>query len=59
MNDNDKPQRISIDEPERLLQNEEQRPIRILPDGSIVAEADGSVEPRKPLTQHHYLGGEY
>jgi len=50
--------RITIDELAQLLQQDEETPIRILPDGTICA-GEGKRPTRPPLTQHHYMGNEY
>lgn len=55
----DKPERLSIDELERLLQNDEETPIEILPDGTIRAGKGERRPIRPPLIQHHYMGEEY
>ena len=55
-------QQSKIDELERLLNNEEDTPIQILPNGEIreVGRATASeIGTKKPLTMRENLGGEY
>lgn len=51
----------TIDELEKLLDEEENTPIEILPNGEIRALGEGSAELRgeKPITMREDLGGEY
>jgi hypothetical protein len=51
----------TIHELEQILDNEEDTPIEILPNGEIRALNKGSAElgGRKPLTMREDLGGEY
>lgn len=51
----------TIDELERLLQNEEDVPVEILPNGEIRAKGTSERELRgkKPITMKEQLGGEY
>lgn len=51
------PKRTTIAELEQLMQREDVT-LEIRPDGTVVTHP-GAPEPRKPLTQHHYLGDEY
>jgi hypothetical protein len=56
------PQKASIDELERLLNEEEDTPIQILPNGEIRQEGNASASEmggKKPLTMKENLGGEY
>jgi len=51
----------TIHELEQLLENEEDVPIEILPNGEIRAMGEGSAElqGKKPITMREDLGGEY
>ena len=52
----------TIDELEKLLQNEEDVPVEILPNGEIrarYATSSGELGGKKPLTFRENLGGEY
>jgi hypothetical protein len=56
------PQKASIDDLERLLNEEEDTPIQILPNGEIRQEGNASASEmggKKPLTMKENLGGEY
>lgn len=50
--------RMSIDELEGILQQDEDAPIEILPDGTVRATGRRRGK-RKPLTLKQALGGEY
>ena len=51
----------TINELEKLLDEEENTPIEILPNGEIRALGEGSAElqGKKPITMREDLGGEY
>ncbi len=52
----------TIDELERLLQNEEDVPVEILPNGEIRAKgatSSSELQGKKPITMKEQLGGEY
>ncbi len=51
----------TIDELEKLLEEEEDVPIEILPNGEIRAQDEGAAElqGKKPITMREDLGGEY
>ena len=54
--------RPTIAELEAILQNEEEVPIEILPNGEVREKGQTSLQEtggRKPLTMREYLGGEY
>lgn len=53
--------KITIDELEQLLEEEEDIPIEILPNGEIRALNKGAAElqGQKPVTMREDLGGEY
>ncbi len=53
--------RPTITELEAILQNEEEVPIEILPNGEVRAKGTSTQElgGRKPLTMREDLGGEY
>ena len=52
--------RPTIDELEALLNSDSDTSLTILPNGEIVATAEGrSTSPLKPLTMRENLGGEY
>lgn len=53
------PRKLTLDQIEYLLEHEDDVAITILPNGEVVATADGSEKPRKPLTYRENLGGEY
>lgn len=52
------PERMTIDELEKLLQSDDEAAIEILPDGTV-KRAKGERGKRKPLTLKQNLGGEY
>lgn len=52
-----KPERLSIDEIESILQREDEEPLEILPNGKI--RRGGRKVTEKPLTMRENLGGEY
>jgi hypothetical protein len=52
------PERMTIDELEKLLQREDEAPIEILPNGTV-RRLKGKRGQRKPLTLKQNLGGEY
>jgi len=54
--------RPTIAELERILENEEEVPLEILPNGEVRAQgqtAQSELAGRKPLTMREDLGGEY
>ena len=53
--------RTTIADLERILDQEEDVEIEILPNGEVRAKGQGAQElgGRKPLTMREYLGGEY
>lgn len=57
----EKKRRISIEELEALLVDDEKTPIEILPNGEVgaVGESNGETGDLKPLTYRENLGGEY
>lgn len=52
-----KPERLSIDEIEKILMREDEEPLEILPNGEI--RRGGRKVTEKPLTMRENLGGEY
>ena len=52
------PRRLSIEDLEKLLDDEEEAPIEILPNGMIV-QRRVSAKKKKVLTFRENLGGEY
>lgn len=52
-----KPERLSINELEKILMREDEEPLEILPNGEI--RRGGQMVTEKPLTMRENLGGEY
>lgn len=52
-----KPERLSIDEIEKILMREDEEPLEIPPNGEI--RRGGRKVTEKPLTMRENLGGEY